>query len=508
VRRASIEVDTTVPTLESRPATGVVSAIPKALLPVWQRHQETNRERAEALAQFCEQENPDEDWLEAGRRAAHQLAGSLGTFGLQQASLLARDVENLITHFATLGEEQRARLERVVHALQLQIADPQLRLPDVDQEAPQGSLLIFSIDAEWSGQLAQEAREAGFSPLLTDDPAGVRRVFALEQPEKLILDLTELGQEGLSLIHDMSGPGRKVVAVLEPGQNRRAFSCPCLEKPFSLQAALDLMQSDQSVAAAARKVLAVDDDVIVLETLEALLRALNIELHTLSDPLHFWETLATVKPDLVMLDVDLPYVGGVELCRALRAEPRYFDMPVIFLSAYNDSETVHRVFSAGADDYVFKPIIGPELLTRTRNRLMRARVQDSGEEVRVAHSDGRPDVSMMISDEAISRELFTQLSQKGLKVERLTQSGAPLIEHLTCSVDQRPRLVLLDVLASNDVLQNFEGLGINNYSQVWVRGDLSGEDIQLVYEWGLAGYLPESLPVEALVRKLERALAS
>ena len=89
VRRASIEVDTTVPTLESRPATGVVSAIPKALLPVWQRHQETNRERAEALAQFCEQENPDEDWLEAGRRAAHQLAGSLGTFGLQQASLLA-----------------------------------------------------------------------------------------------------------------------------------------------------------------------------------------------------------------------------------------------------------------------------------------------------------------------------------------------------------------------------------------------------------------------------------
>jgi len=148
VRRASIELDTKVPTLETRVSAS--QAIPKALLPVWQRHQETNRERVEVLVTVASEETPSEEWLDAGRRAAHQLAGSLGTFGLATASLLARDAETLITQFATLSPDQRDRLDKVIHALQLQIADPQLKLPDLEHEAPKGSILIFSIDSEWA----------------------------------------------------------------------------------------------------------------------------------------------------------------------------------------------------------------------------------------------------------------------------------------------------------------------------------------------------------------------
>jgi len=508
VRRASIELDTKVPTLETRVEAS--SAIPKALLPVWLKHQETNRERVDTLITVCSEEQPSEEWIDAGRRAAHQLAGSLGTFGLATASLLARDAERLVTQFASLTDEQRLRLEKLVHALQLQLADPQLKLPDLEHEAPKGSMLIFSIDPEWSCQFAEAASQAGYRPLLTDDPAGARRVFGLEQPDKVVLDLGDMGQEGLMLVHDLGGQGHGLVALLEPpGTNNSLIACKTLTKPAAHGDVLTaLEQEGDEGKTAPRRILAVDDDPIVLETLTALLQALNLEVHCLADPLNFWETLASVDPELVMLDVDLPYVGGVELCRAMRSEPKYFDIPVIFLSAYNDTETVHRVFTAGADDYVFKPIIGPELITRTRNRLRRARLAQPSLGDAPKRDSKRPDVSVLVQDEQLSRELFKLWTAQGLVVEKLTQSGAPLIERLTGPVETRPRAVLLDVLATNDVLQALEGLGINNYCQVWVRGDLNEEEIGWVYEWGLAGYLPQHLSAEVIARRLARAAST
>lgn len=508
VRRASMELDSKVPMLEARVA--APSVIPKALLPVWERHQDTNIQRVDILATVMAEAEPSEEYLEAGRRAAHQLAGSLGTFGLAAASLLAREAETLITSFATLSADQRKRLDKVVHALGLQIADPQLKLPDLENEAPNGSLLIYSIDPEWSQQFSDVARLAGYLPLLSDDPTGTRRVFGLEHPEKVLLDLVDIGQEGALLVHDLSGRG-SVVALVDPDARTPLLACRTLPKSAATAEILQALEkAEVTQNAPVRHILAVDDDPIVLETLTALLQALNIQVHTLEDPLRFWETLAAVNPEIVMLDVDLPYVGGVELCRALRAEPKYAELPVIFLSAYNDSETVHRVFTAGADDYVFKPIIGPELITRTRNRLRRVRNAPAlGTPQEVVKPTGtRPDVSLLLEDDELSRELFSQLSQKGLLVDKLSRSDSQLIERLTSDVNERPRVVLLDVAVANQVLQGFEGLGINNYCQIWVRGDLTDEGIVGVFEWGLAGYIPQEVATDVLVRKLERAALS
>ena len=125
--------------------------------------------RVDILTTVLSEEDPSEEWLASGLRAAHQLAGSLGTFGLAAASLLAREAETLLATFAGLTPDQKKRLHKVVHALNLQLADPQLKLPDLDNEAPNGSLLIYSIDAGWSEEFSATARGAGYSPLLSDD---------------------------------------------------------------------------------------------------------------------------------------------------------------------------------------------------------------------------------------------------------------------------------------------------------------------------------------------------
>ncbi|NJP10416.1 MAG: response regulator [Leptolyngbyaceae cyanobacterium RU_5_1] len=141
----------------------------------------------------------------------------------------------------------------------------------------------------------------------------------------------------------------------------------------------DVLQRHQPVEV---KVLAVDDDPLVLEMLQHCLPRWGIHLTTLNDPRQCWETLIAMTPDLLVLDVDMPYLSGLELCQAIRGEPTWGGLPILFLSAQRDAQTVVRLYSAGADDYVAKPFTEPEVVTRIFNRLERNRLLQSLERSR------------------------------------------------------------------------------------------------------------------------------
>jgi DNA-binding response OmpR family regulator len=114
--------------------------------------------------------------------------------------------------------------------------------------------------------------------------------------------------------------------------------------------------------------LAVDDDPILLDALHPMLEPWGMRLTTLSQPSQFWEVLRETSPDLLILDVEMPGFSGIELCQAVRTDVQWQDLPIVFLTAHRDAETVQQIFTAGADDYVTKPILGAELLTRITNR--------------------------------------------------------------------------------------------------------------------------------------------
>ena len=121
-------------------------------------------------------------------------------------------------------------------------------------------------------------------------------------------------------------------------------------------------------------VLAVDDDPVFLAGLRSMLEPWGIQMTELDDPLRFWEVLRRTAPDLLILDVDMPQLGGIELCQAVRTDPDLQGLPILFLSAHRDRETIQEIFASGADDYVSKPVVAAELLTRITNRLERIRL--------------------------------------------------------------------------------------------------------------------------------------
>jgi diguanylate cyclase (GGDEF)-like protein len=117
------------------------------------------------------------------------------------------------------------------------------------------------------------------------------------------------------------------------------------------------------------KILVVDDDAQITRALTTMLARRKISVTAINDPFLFWSALDETKPSLIMLDLEMPRISGTELCRVVRTDRRWSEIPVLFLTGHTDPESVRRIFAAGADDYVGKPFVPAELTMRIESRL-------------------------------------------------------------------------------------------------------------------------------------------
>ena len=153
------------------------------------------------------------------------------------------------------------------------------------------------------------------------------------------------------------------------------------------------------------KVLVVDDDAQITRALTTLLKRRGIAVTALNDPLRFWSVLDDTKPNLIMLDFEMPKISGTELCRVVRNDRRWSELPVVFLTGHTDQDSIHRVFAAGADDYVGKPFVAAELMMRIENRLI-------GVKARRAATDTDPVTGLPTADRT------TELIDRFLRLAR------------------------------------------------------------------------------------------
>src|SRR5436190_22937514 len=123
-------------------------------------------------------------------------------------------------------------------------------------------------------------------------------------------------------------------------------------------------------------ILAVDDEPDLLGTLTRALSREGYELSTAGSAMEAWQKIVYRRPDLLLLDVMMPGMDGVALCRQLRADSRYIDLPVLFLTARNTTDDVVAGLDAGGDDYVMKPFELAELTARVRALLRRGQREE------------------------------------------------------------------------------------------------------------------------------------
>lgn len=148
-----------------------------------------------------------------------------------------------------------------------------------------------------------------------------------------------------------------------------------LPKPIAVQNVVEAInQTLNPTKKPEAKIMVVDDDRLVLRFVRTLLEPWGLQVTTLNNPLTFWDEIEAVTPDLLILDVQMPDIDGVELCQMIRNDSQWAWLPILFLTADRNPETIQNVFAAGADDFVSKPVVPPELITRIFNRLERTRL--------------------------------------------------------------------------------------------------------------------------------------
>ncbi|HTW95962.1 MAG TPA: EAL domain-containing protein [Tepidisphaeraceae bacterium] len=125
-----------------------------------------------------------------------------------------------------------------------------------------------------------------------------------------------------------------------------------------------------------QKLLIVDDSPDIHELVQIRLTGEPLEFHSCFDGEVVLSTAAKLRPDLILLDVDMPVMDGFEACRRLKSHPRTADIPIVFLTGASGTEEKLRGLELGATDYVTKPFDPAELRARVRAALNTKRLMD------------------------------------------------------------------------------------------------------------------------------------
>jgi DNA-binding response OmpR family regulator len=134
-------------------------------------------------------------------------------------------------------------------------------------------------------------------------------------------------------------------------------------------------RTSKPTAVLAPRVLSIEDDVAMGQFLKAVFTSQGFSIEVATDGREGLAVARREPPDLIILDLLMPYKNGFEVLRELREDPATRSVPVIFLSSNSREEDIVKALTAGADDFVVKPFRARELVARVRKVLGRSRVE-------------------------------------------------------------------------------------------------------------------------------------
>ncbi|MDZ8187692.1 MAG: response regulator [Nostoc sp. ChiSLP02] len=316
---------------------------------------------------------------------AHKLAGTLGSFGYEMGSKLARGIEHLLLGDESLGAKQASHLSKLLRELKATLNKPPQLLTIEQLEATQTPLVLVIDDRPFSDRLKAEATTWGVRIEVAANLA-IAQDKICQSPQAILLNLNgqDSTQRCLTCLQKLKQqlPTTPILVMAEQDDLAQRVAVSRLGVKRYLHQNIATAEVFEAIAqvlpqsqTAQAKVMILDDDPMALELLRNLLQPWGLRVKTLQDPKRFWDVLTTTKPDMLIIDVTMPRYSGIDLCRVVRQDATWGNLPILVVTAHTDTESIQRVFAAGADDFIGKPIVGPELVTRALSRIDRSRLQ-------------------------------------------------------------------------------------------------------------------------------------
>ncbi len=364
-----------------------------ALTVAWEKYRHKSNKQLSILEKIIKTWNTCNlnEQIEA-KSIAHKLAGNLGLFGFNEASQFARKLEQMLS---TDTEEkiEPLQLEITLKALRQELA--------LDNNFPKQIshrfleycplLLIIDEDREFAQILSEEAIAKGIRTEIIDNPESAQSWLEglpnHQRPNivfiKLIFGESNFHPQSLwqklSLIAELNLLEPSIPVIVKGNYDRFSDRLKVARHggAFYLKPSVtpdQIISSAQKILERSfqgKKLMILDDDIELLKMLPSLLQPWGFKLTTLDDPRKFWDVLEAVEPDLLLLDIEMPYLSGIEICKVLRTHPDWYGLPVLYLSIHQDLEIRNQVFASGANDFLNKPVVRQQLVSRIINCLGR-----------------------------------------------------------------------------------------------------------------------------------------
>ncbi len=367
----------------------------------------------------------------AARQAAHKLVGSLGVYGFPHGSVLARQIEDLLLLDAAppasslwvaapgakrdLSPAEIEQLTQLVADLQqelhtkpefepilplVQAAEARIATEPILPGSQLPLVLVVDGDRILTERLQIEAKGRSMEIEVAANLVAAQQMMEMILPDLILLDLAcaDSDRNGLIWLETIKKQ-HPDLPVLIFAERDRLVDAPALSPTMRLrqrviaaqlgtttaflQKSMSLGQIFEAIATALSatqteshhrqalnpmKVMVVDDDPAILAQVSVILSPWGLQILPLINLGDFWELLTYTMPDLLILDIEMPEFSGIELCQAVRNDPQWGNLPILFLTGHQDPATLVQAFTAGGDDYIRKPILEPELIARVLNQ--------------------------------------------------------------------------------------------------------------------------------------------
>jgi DNA-binding response OmpR family regulator len=271
-------------------------------------------------------------------------------------------------------------------------------------EAAPASVLIIDDSSTFRGTLRDAFEEAGYQVQTAVDGEDGLKIAALSRPHAIVVDSVMPGIDGATVIRRirLDAALRGIPCLLMTGSEDIGAELRALDAGAdafvrkdertdlivaklgaAMRSAAGSMPDETASLQSPKRVLAVDDSITFLHELSMVLREEGYDVVQARSGEDALDLLAVQSVDCILLDLNMPGIGGRETCVRIKAAPAVRDIPLIMLTAQGDHATMLDGLSAGADDYLQKSGSFDVLKARVRAQIRRKQFEDESRRIRV-----------------------------------------------------------------------------------------------------------------------------
>lgn len=361
---------------------------------------------------------------------SHTLAGNGKTFGFPDTAKFALQIAEQVQDYISTGEIPNTAQQNALSTLVEQLVNSSQESPidnplensiklKLDASIQRNNYTIFIVDDDEhiADFLSTQLEGSGYQVKTFYSVEEVITTIKHETPDALIMDVMFPGEKNMigilasEQIHEIAGKHIPTIFISARSDITarlgalRAKGKAYFNKPIDAEKLLNKLDSLIISTANVGRIAIIDDDELVSERNAIILQKYNYETLVINKPLHALEDIQKFNPDLILMDIHMPDINGLELAQIIRQDDAYLTTPILFLSADKTEAVKQASMTISGDEFLNKEITQNELLRKIHTRLVSSSILKS--QIReVSKHD--------ISSGLVTRKYFFSLLEKSI----------------------------------------------------------------------------------------------